>query len=408
MRMGYGGKRFFLKNVKEAGGGRRRILFGLLILFSLSLTTSSFAEDIDIYTTSSGVEPNILVIFDNSSSMNDPLPSATYDPATNYPGTYITGTVYHRWRGTWDNVFRDSVAEISCDEARTALQTEGFYNGKIKIDTTCGGQQTRYLRTGNYLNFLASSPPSSQSKLGVAKGTIQSYVNTTYGVRFGTMIFNADEGGHILREVRDMTPPNRADLHNAIGQIQADTWTPLAETLYEAGLYFKGAASYFNPGVDYTSPITDWCQKNYIILITDGLSTKDQNAVLTTIGNNGDVDGDGLDPGTYSDEGSDYLDDVANYLYDSDLIIGLQDKQNIVTYTLGFTIDHQLLDDTAKNGRGRYHYVHNAQTFRQAFQNIIEAILEQSTSFTAPVVPISQMEKTTSGDKIYLALFKPT
>ncbi|NIQ39360.1 MAG: hypothetical protein GTN81_12310, partial [Proteobacteria bacterium] len=204
----------------------RHIFLTLLIAIALATLggSQSLAEDIDIYTNSGGgVQPNVLIIFDNSGSMNDQIPSATFDPATTYPGSYDSGKVYHRSRGTWDNVFRDSVATISCDEARTALQTEGFYNGKIRFSTTCGGQQTRYLRTGNYLNFLATNPSDNRPKLGVAKGTIQSYVNTTYGVRFGTMIFNADEGGQILRDVRDMTPPNRADLHNAIGQIQADT-----------------------------------------------------------------------------------------------------------------------------------------------------------------------------------------
>ena len=28
--------------------------------------------------------------------------------------------------------------------------------------------------------------------------------------------------------------------------------------------------------------------------------------------------------------------------------------QNLVTYTVGFTIDHPLLSDTATNGAGRY------------------------------------------------------
>ncbi len=390
---------------------RKKILFPFLSVVGLVtfIGTLAFGDDIQIYTDGgAGVQPNVLIIFDNSGSMNDPIPSAVYDPAVTYSGTHETEKVYYRRRGSWDNVFRDSTADIVCDDARTALETEGFYNGRIRFDTTCGGQQTRYLRIGNYLNFLDTNPPTDHPKLGVAKGTIQSYVNTTYGVRFGAMLFNHEEGGHILREVREMTPTNRSDLHTAIGAIVPDTWTPVAETLYESGLYFRGAASYFNDGVTYTSPITDWCQKNHIIIITDGLSTHDRNSILTTIGNNGDTDGDAAEPGTYPDEGSDYLDDVAKYLYDSDLRTDLEDKQNIVTYTLGFTVDHQLLEDTARNGRGRYHYVHSAQTFREAFQDIIEEILEQSTSFTAPVVPISQMEKTTSGNKIYLALFKPT
>jgi type IV pilus assembly protein PilY1 len=378
--------------------------FGLVVFSGAGL----HADDTEIYTNQNGgVEPNVLIIFDNSGSMNDTMPHATYDPPTTYPGGYGPDTVYYRWRGSWDNVFRNPVADVSCDDARTALENEGFYNGRIRIDTTCGGGQNRFLRTGNYLNFLETASTGNHPKLGLAKGTIQSYINTTYGIRFGTMIFNTDEGGHILREARDMTPQNRADLHTAIGGIAADTWTPLAETLYEAGLYFKGAESVFNDGVTYTSPITNWCQKNYVIIITDGAPTQDRNPVLQTIGNNGDTDLDGAEPGNYENEGSDYLDDVAKYLYDSDLL-DLDDRQNIVTYTLGFTINHPLLEDTAENGMGRYYYVHNAQSFRIAFQSIIEHILEESTSFTAPVVPISQMEKTTSGDKIYLALFKPT
>ncbi len=390
----------------------RKTVFLLLLMSAVFLVFSEAsvrADDIEIYTNDNdGVQPNVLIIFDNSASMNETIPSAVYDPVTIYPGSYETDTVYYRWQGSWDNEFRDSTATITCNQAKTALETEGFYNGRIRFDTSCGGKRIRYLSTGNYLNFLGTDPPTDHPKLGVAKGTIQSYINTTDGIRFGAMIFNPDQGGHILREVRDMTAANRSDLHTAIGGLSADTWTPLAETLYESGLYFKGNPSYFNPGTTYNSPITDWCQKSYIIVITDGLSTKDRDPVLQTIGNNGDTDLDAAEPGDYAEEGSDYLDDVAKHLYDIDLREDLEDRQNLVTYTLGFTINHKLLDDTAKNGRGKYHYVHNAQTFRTAFQRIIEEILEESTSFTAPVVPISQMEKTTSGDKIYLALFKPT
>ncbi len=39
-------------------------------------------------------------------------------------------------------------------------------------------------------------------------------------------------------------------------------------------------------------------------------------------------------------------------------------------------------------------------------QNIVQEIIDVTYSYTAPVVPVSQMERTTSSDKIYLALFK--
>jgi len=417
----------------------RKILFLLsqtMAFLMLISAMSASAADIDIYTNSGeGVEPNILIIFDNSGSMNDQIQVAFYDPAYDYYTDalaeqgwgYDHDKVYYYSRGSWNHIFKESTSQIPCDSARNALNTRGFFNGRIRWSGTCGGPTKRYLRTGNYLNYLASIGGSqTRTKLEIAKEVVQDFVMTTYDVRMGAMIFNHSEGGRIHHDstldyhtfVRDMgddeSDPayaNREALRDALLSIQADTWTPLAETLYEAGLYFQGAASYFNTGVTYTTPITDWCQKNYVILITDGESTQDRNAVLQTLGSSGDTDGDGHEPGgsaeiPYESEGSDYLDDVAKYLYDTDLMPSLQERQNIVTYTIGFAIDTQLLQDTAETGHGTYHTSNTARELSDVFQQIIQEILETSSSFTAPVVPISQMEKTTSGSKIYLALFK--
>ena len=404
-----------------------KVRVAIVIMFSLAFPALSLAADIDLYTDNmSGIEPNVLVLLDTSESMSEDASSAgLYDPGLTYPGIYSTGVVHYKIGNSWDNIFRNSTAEIVCSQARTALETEGFYSGKIDAATAgCDGNKNYFLRAGNYLNYLSTPDSGMRPRLGIATGTLQSYINTTYDVRFGAMIFNddneKDEGGMLLKDVMDMIPTNRSALHSAIGGLQAQTWSPLAEALYEAGLYFQGGASSFNPGVTYTSPIQYWCQRNYIILVSDGVSTRDRDPVLTTIGSSGDTDGDGAEPGTFVDtdpsddhlidgdltEGSDYLDDVAKYLYDTDLRPDLDDNQNLVTYTIGFTPTNALLQDTAGNGRGKYFYVHNAQSFAAALQAIIEEILSQSTSYMAPVVPISHMEKTTSGDSIYLALFK--
>jgi len=378
------------------------------------------ADDTDLYVAGvDEVQPNCLIIFDNSGSMNDEMPSVEYNPTYIYPnvlGVKYPDTVYYKTGGTWDTIYRDHIEYIKCADAKAALQDYGYFNGRLNNASECGGRKTWYLRTGNYRNYLEYTGPSeTRPKLGVAKGTVQSFINTTQGVRFGAMIFNQSEGGHILREIKDMTPLNRASLHNAIGQLHADTWTPLAETLHEAGLYFQGLPSYFNNGVAYTSPIQYWCQRSYIIIVTDGESTQDRNAILKSHGKkkDGDTDIDEHEPGlaqekTYEDEGSDYLDDVAKVMREMDARPDLEDKQNIVSYTIGFTIRSELLEDTAGNGGGKYYYCHNAQSFAIVLQKIIEEILEQSSSYVAPVVPISQMEKANSGNRIYLALFKPT
>ena len=78
-----------------------RSLFLLILLFCLPISMTSFARDTDLYMASGeGVEPNILIIFDNSGSMNDEIQTRYYDPAITYDPLVVPGanrdTVYYR------------------------------------------------------------------------------------------------------------------------------------------------------------------------------------------------------------------------------------------------------------------------------------------------------------------------
>jgi len=114
-------------------------------------------------------------------------------------------------------------------------------------------------------------------------------------LRLGLMIFHhgADyedgdgrgDGGRIVSFITD----NNTDLVNYFRDqdvysggykpLYPHMWTPLAETYYEAVRYFEAQDSAYNEGVNYSrnDPIQHWCQKNFVILITDGESTKDEN-----------------------------------------------------------------------------------------------------------------------------------
>src|SRR5690606_36519588 len=70
---------------------------------------------------------------------------------------------------------------------------------------------------------------------------------------------------------------------NALGAVAN---TPLAETYYEVTRYFRGEEGIWNNRT-YTSPITRRCQNNYVIVITDGFPTYDNNFPTPT-GNSGD------------------------------------------------------------------------------------------------------------------------
>jgi len=396
-----------------------KVFFILVSFLCFFIPITPYAKDTDLYMASGeGVEPNILVMFDNSGSMNEEIQVYFYDPNVLYDPLVVPqanrNTVYYRTSGGAWLLFANSISDVACSAARTALTNHGHYEGNT--NSSCS-RTNRTLRTGNYRNYLATiGGDETVPKLTVAKQVIEDFLNTINGVRIGMMVFNRavndnSEGGRIHSTIKSLDDAGRNQLITDVQSIVAETWTPLAETLYEAGRYFKGGPSYFNSGVVYTSPIQYYCQRNYVIIITDGKPTRDRNAILASA--IGDQDGDRREPigapndPNYPDQGSDYLDDVAKYLYDNDLRTDLTGQQNIITYTIGFTEDNDLLERTATHGHGRYFYSDNAQQLASAFQNIVSEILEKTSSFVAPIVPVSRMERTSAGDKIYLALFQP-
>jgi type IV pilus assembly protein PilY1 len=173
--------------------------------------------------------------------------------------------------------------------------------------------------------------------------------------RFGLEFYNSSEGGDIVSRVDS---GNMNDIITRIENKKADTWTPLAEAFYEGVRYFKQVAPYYSNG-DYTRDNT-WdpyywndlqdfveCGKSFVLLITDGESTEDKNIPSGLK----DYDGDGNDPGTYGNNGSDYLDDVALWAHINDLRSDLDGDQTITFYPVfAFGQGSQLLKDAARNG----------------------------------------------------------
>jgi type IV pilus assembly protein PilY1 len=408
--------------IKGGSSMKKWVLF--LMVLILSAPAMLQADDTEIYgtVTSTALEPNILIIFDSSGSMNtEDVPGDPYDPVTVYSGSYTNQTVYIRvriGRGVyeWQN-FADDVSDLNCTTIKDELMVQGYARGRINgasQNYTCASGGTRKtLRMGNYINYVDSGVGASLRRIDVAKEVISDLIDRTDAVRFGAMRFNYDSGGRLIAECGT----DKATLTSQINAITADGWTPLAETLAEAGLYFAGMESWFNTGVTYTSPMQERCQKNYIIIMTDGEPTQDIDPKLTSAdyinGDKiGDYDSDGDDPGSYGSYGSGYLDDVAKYLYENDCNPTLGDgtsfdKQNIGIFTIGFQLNDSLLEDTALNGGGEYYTATNYSELSEAFYHIMSSISEENAVFVAPVVPISRMNRTYAGDRIYLGFFKP-
>jgi type IV pilus assembly protein PilY1 len=399
---------------------KKAFLIALILIIATAAVGQ--ADDTEIYgtVTNPDLEPNILIVFDSSGSMSTvDVPGTPYDSAIVYTGSYSTNAVYERyWSwGTWSyqwRIFADDVASLNCTWIQDDLLTQGYAYGDIYASSfACGGSRRR-LRLGNFMNYDESGVGETKSRIAVAQQVVTDLINNTTGVRFGLMRFNPDQGGRLVAACGT----DQTTLINEVANMTADGWTPLGETLAEAGLYFAGMNSWYNSGVSYTSPMQERCQKNYIIIMTDGQSTQDIDSRLTgtpyingdTIGDyDGDHSGSEAD---YADNGSDYLDDVAKYLYENDCHTTLGDgtafdKQKIITYTIGFKTSHALLQNTAANGGGEYFTANNISELALAFDQILTAISEENAVFVAPVVPISRMNRTYAGDKIYLGFFKP-
>jgi len=393
------------------------------------------------------VQPNILIILDNSGSMTNSVPSAkaAYDPNTTYTplrycnGSYCSANAVYK-ASDYSKVL-NNVDSVTCNgtTARDQLKTSGQYSGtSLTVSGACGSKTGSYV-LGNYVNWLKIPSTIYRPKIDIARDVVTNLIQTTNGVNFGLMKFNQEEGGTLIKQnvsgvdyitsIKNMddihtgTTTNRQALINVVSGYTASTWTPLAETLYEAMLYYKGGTAKFgSAGLTdgkYTTPIQASCQQNYIILVTDGMSTRDKNAILGS--EIGDFDGDGADPGSFADSGSHYLDDVAKYLYDKDLLPDDSAKpytigtQNVKTFTIGFGLSGAdadavtLLQRTAdsSHGHGEAHVVADQAGLSEALAKVVSNILETNSSFVAPVVPVSPENKTANASRMYIGLFKP-
>ncbi|MFO7709687.1 MAG: PilC/PilY family type IV pilus protein [Desulfobacterales bacterium] len=398
------------------------------------------ADDTEIYgtVTNPDIEPNVLIIFDTSGSMaTTDVPGDPYNPSATYTCgscSYSSNAVYYRrynyYTGQyWWDLFTGSINNINCGSIKTALLSQGYAEGYIySTSFACGGSTYRRLRIGNYLNYIASGVGYSQSRISVAKQVLTDLIATTDNVRFGMMVFNPDQGGRLVAPLDSVNnSSHRTALLSAVAGATPSGWTPLAETLAEAGLYYAGMPSWFNTsgfpsgtysGGKYVSPMQERCQKNYIIIMTDGEPTQDRD---TRLWSGAYINGDTIAPYDAAEfaypydngqNGSGYLDNVAKYLYEKDCNPAMGDgtsfdKQNIVTYTIGFKTQQTLLYNTAVNGGGEYFTAENYSELKESFSQIMSSIVEKNACYVAPVVPISRMNRVYAGDKIYLGFFKP-
>jgi type IV pilus assembly protein PilY1 len=360
-------------------------IFCLLIFISMN---GASADDTEIFAVR--VDPNVLIIMDNSGSMNEVIYHKNYNPLTTYSGGYTSGAIYRRHHSTYQ------LMDVT-ENGRT-----------VSILYGPGDDNTGVRYNGNYLNWIfwhgtdversEVAVQSGKTRIQVAREVLTYLINNTPRVRFGLMRFDFEHGGWLSAPCGS----NISDLITAINGMLATTWTPLSETMIEAWDYYTGSNNSFYRGARYNSPIQYYCQKDFIILITDGEPTMDwtfPNWVLPAIAGQYDTT-----PQSGNNNNPYYLDGVAWYLNVSDARSNLAGLQNIITYPIGFSMNHPLLERTASKGGGLYFTADNAEQLTDALEKVIIDIDNRSFSFTSPSVPAV---RTVHDKNIYLTSFEP-
>ncbi len=328
--------------------------------------------------------------------------------------------------------------------------------------TAFGSGEPVTIYTDDYLrwytlaqNGLLDKVP--QSRLDIAKDAIKNVVSSALSVDFGLAVFNMNypyegyrDGGRIVSGIQNMTASAKVSLLSTIDMLPADTNTPLCETLFEAYRYFAGGAikyghkdSDYNwghgdkyianrppydtsieSGGSYISPMKVCPDTSYVVYITDGVPTVDThaNADIIALTSAAGVNPEG-DYSAFSEKLSQpsYLAALASYMFNNDLVHVLDDngedqKQNVITFTIGFSEGADdaapLLKETAMRGGGtpdKPHYYSAADgiSLELALTDALSSILAIDSSFTSPSIASNNFDRTQTFDSAYYAMFLP-
>ncbi len=292
--------------------------------------------------------------------------------------------------------------------------------------------------SGNYINWLNSGGTITRTRLEIVQQVAIQTINQLAiddTVNIGLMQFsnntnngcsNTDtsEGGMVLREMGAVAA-NAALLTADIAALNADGCTPLSESMYEAYLYLSGSSVDYgmnsrksptvawpsvltsrqpapNTGV-YNSPLTVSCQKNFIVLLTDGIATADTSA---------DTEIEALIGGSCAGSGSGRcLEEIAEYMYENDIRPTQNEIQNVTTYTIGFGPEvsgSAALQNTAAGAGGVFYEAKDTATLTTVLTNITRDSLAFNTSFTAPAVSVNAFNRTQNLNDLYVTVFRPS
>ncbi len=336
-------------------------------------------------------EAKVLIVFDTSGSMNEPVYHDNYDDTV-------------AWTGNFNSAINSYYYVTSAGNKTPRSFNAAWPNTPTAyLVNSDGGDSGWY--PGRYLNWVYFHATAAEraaiptmTRIQVAKDVIIKFVGSgSTNTSFGVMIFNGDDGGTMLSPIG--TPV--ATIQAQVSGVEGDTYTPLAETMVDALTYFQSTGA--------GAPLTASCEKPFVVLVTDGHPTRDTSVPAYL------QDADGVGPETTSCAAlgapfpdsyncTSYLDDVVYYMYNNDMRTDLSGMQNVTTYVVGFNITAWILDDAAADGGGGALYsAKNATQLAAALASALSDIDKKVSAGTAVSV-VSAEDQT--DNRLYRARFE--
>ncbi len=170
--------------------------------------------------------------------------------------------------------------------------------------------------------------------------------------------------------------------------------TPMPGTLRSAKNYYLGEKDY-KSGTSNTSPIQDWCQKNFIVYVTDGLPSTDENGSAgsaETLIETAKTRIQELRDVTYKIEGTNHTFDIQTY------VIGLSMTENARPYLDALAV----AGGTAVDGKA--YYANDLDELKKALNDVFESMMNRSFTFSTASVSASRVK---DENYLYEASFLP-
>ncbi len=359
------------------------------LALALTVATCVQADDTDLFLTPPGnnaaAAPNVLIILDNSANWS-----------ANFPG----GTKFSAEMATLASVIGNlsdkvNVGLMMMDEtgAGTAAPTARSYV-RYAVRNMGSGNRAAMVAMINAMGINADK--TNNASWGFAMFEAWKYFGGGAGSPQSATGFGRDAYAGFGQPKRDY-PGNSKP--NTAGNLSNNA--------------FASATSR-----TYLSPITDSCQKSYIIFIGNGMPQSGADSgspsaaqLLATVGGNTTTI-----PLPSTSARNNIADEYARFLYQSD--VGQPaGQQNVITYTIAvYDPAHmsgsdpdmiQLMTSMANQGGGRYFAATDQTRLQQALDTIFAEVQAVNSVFASSTLPVSVNVRGTYLNQVYMGVFRP-